>query len=145
MSWYSLGLATVAPATGAPYMSIHTGANYRAQIVEIGLACNAATASSIGLIRPSNTPVATTSTLGLAENPADPASTVNMDTAWSTVPTIGTSFLRRFGLPATVGAGVIWTWSQDKPLVIPVSSWLILWNFGGSTASVLQSYIKWLE
>lgn len=145
MSWYTVGAATVAPATGAPYATIHTGSSYRAQIVEIGVACNAATASSLGLIRASNTPVATTSLLGQAENPADPASTVNFDTAWSTAPTIGSNYLRRFGLPATVGAGVIWTWSPDKPLVIPISSWLVLWNFGGSTASILQAYVKWLE
>ena len=145
MPWYSVGQATVAAATGAAYATIHTGSSYKARIVEIGLACNAATASSVGLIRASNTPVASTSVLGQAEDPSDPASTVNFDTAWSTAPTIGSNYLRRFGLPATIGAGIIWTWSPDKPLVLPVSSWLVLWNFGASTASVLQAYVKWLE
>lgn len=145
MPVYSVGAATVAPLTGAPYATMHTGASYKARITEIGIACNAATASSVGLIRPSNTPVATTSLLGQAEDTTDPASTVNFDTAWSTVPTIGTNYLRRFGLPATVGAGLIWTWPADKPLVLAVSSWLVFWNFGGSTASVLQAYVKWVE
>ncbi len=107
--------------------------------------CNAATASSIGLIRPSNSPVATTSVLGLAENTADPASTVNIDTAWSTVPTIGTSFLRKITLPATIGAGMLFQFPADKPLIVPVSSFLVLWNFGVGAGSVLNGYVKWME
>lgn len=145
MSWYSVGQATVAAASGAAYATIHTGSSYKARIAEIGVACNAATASSIGLIRAANTPIATTSVLGQAEDPSDPASTVNFDTAWSTAPTIGSNYLRRFGLPATIGAGLIWTWAPDKPLVLPVSSWLVLWNFGASAGSILQAYVKWLE
>jgi hypothetical protein len=146
MSYYSVGFATVAPATGAAYCTIHTGSSYAARITEIGLACNAATASMIGLGIPANTPVATTSLLGQAESAGvDPASTVNVDTAWSTAPTAPTAFLRKFGLPATIGAGLIWTWPPDRPLLLPKSSWLAIWNFGASTASVLNGYIKWLE
>lgn len=145
MAIYTLGFSSVAAASGTAYATIHTGASYRARLLEIGLACNAATASSVGLIRPSNTPVATTSQLGQAEDPADGAATVNVDTAWSTAPTIGTLFLRKFTLPATIGAGVIWSFPADKPLVIPVSGWLVLWNFGASAGSVLNGYAKWQE
>ncbi len=145
MAIYSLGFASVAAAAGAPYATLHTGANYRAQILELAVFCNAATASSIGLIRPSNSPVATTSVLGLAENTADPASTVNIDTAWSTVPTIGTSFLRKITLPATIGAGMLFQFPADKPLIVPVSSFLVLWNFGVGAGSVLNGYVKWME
>ena len=145
MAVYSLGFTSVAPLTGAPYATFHTGSSYRMQILELAVFCNAATASSVGLIRPSNSPVASTSVLGLAENPADPASTVNVDTAWSTVPTIGTSYLRKITLPATIGAGMLYQFPADKPLIVPVSSFLVLWNFGAATASVLNGYVKWME
>lgn len=75
---YSNGFQSVAAATGAAYCTLHTGSGIRCRIQEIGIFVNAATASSVGLIRPSNTPVATTSQLGAAEDPADPASTVNI-------------------------------------------------------------------
>lgn len=145
MPYYSVGFATVAAASGAAYGTLHTSASYRALITEIGLACNAATASPVGLGVPANTPVATTSLLGQAENRGDPASTVNFDTAWSTAPTVPANFLRKFGLPATIGAGLIWTWPPDRPLVLAVSQWIVLWNFGGSAGSVLNGYMKWLE
>jgi hypothetical protein len=144
--YYSVGFASVAAASGAAYSTIHTGSSYVARITEIGVACNAATASMIGLGVPGNTPVATTSLLGQAEQTGvDPASTVNVDTAWSTAPTVPAAFIRKFGLPATIGAGLIWTWPPDRPLLLPKSSWLCLWNFGASAGSVLNGYIKWLE
>lgn len=145
MALYTLGFSSAAAAAGAAYATIHTPAGVRARILEIGLACNAATASPVGLIRASNTPVATTSQIGQAEDPADGASVTNVDTTWSTAPTIGTLFLRKFGLPATIGAGVIWGWPDGAPLVIAASSWLVLWNFGASAGSVLNGYIKWRE
>jgi hypothetical protein len=145
MAVYSVGFASVAAATGAAYATIHTGANFRCSILEIGLSCNAATASSVQIMKPGNSPAASTSLLGLTENPADGASTVNVDTAWSTAPTSSTNVYRKFTLPATIGAGVIWSWPADKPLIIPVSTYLVLWNFGGSTGSVLNGYVKWVE
>jgi hypothetical protein len=38
---------------------------------------------------------------------------------------------------------VIWTFPQG--LTIPVSGWIVLWNYGGSTASALSLYITWDE
>ncbi len=142
---YSIGFSTVAAATGAPYCTLHTGATLRARIQEIGLFVNAATVSSVGLIRPSNSPVASTSLLGQAEDPSDLASTVNVDTAWSTAPTIGSLFLRRITIPATVGQGVIWTWPQGGELIVNASSYLVFWNFGALTGSILNGYVKWIE
>lgn len=145
-SLYSVGFATPAAAAGAAYGTIHTGANIRGRIREIGLFVNAATASSVQLIRPANTPVASTSILGQADDPADPASTINFDTAWSTAPTISTNVpLRKGMIPAAIGNGLIWTWSADKPLVLNVSSWLVLWNFGAGAGSVLNGWATWEE
>lgn len=145
MATYSLRVITPAAATVAAYATIHTPSGRKARIYEMGAFCNAATASSFGVIRSSNTPVASTSTVGAAEDPLSGASTVNVDTAWSTAPTVGTSFLRGFVSQATIGAGVIWTWPLNAPLVIDVSSWLVLWNFGAGAGSALTFYAKWDE
>lgn len=144
--FYEGGVASVAAASGAPYATIHTGSGLVAAIREIGLFVNAATASPVELIRPANSPAASTSVLGQAQDPAMPASSVNLDTAWSTAPTISTNVpLRKVTIPAVIGAGVIWTWPSGSGLVIPVSSYLVLWNFGGSAGSVLNMYVVWEE
>ncbi len=143
--YYEVGVRGIAAATGAAYATLHTGAGQRAKIREIGIALSAATLSSIGLGRPANTPVATTSALGQALDPNDVAATVNADTVWSTAPTAPSVFVRRFVLPAVAGAGLIWTFPADAPLVLNVSSWLVLWNFGASTAAAPDLYVKWEE
>jgi hypothetical protein len=144
MARYSAAVTTPAAAAGAAFATIHSVATDRPRILEIGAFCNAATASSLQLIRPNNTPVASTSVLGQAEDPADPAATANVDTAWSTAPTIGSNIpLRRALLPATAGAGVIWVFQNG--LFIPVSSWLVLWNYGAGAGSALSLYVVWDE
>lgn len=147
MAFYELGVRSPAAASAAAFATIHTGASLRCRIREIHLFSTAATAASIGIIRASNTPVATTSTLGQAQDPADGAATVNVDTAWSTAPTVGSNYLRRIDLPATIGSGVIWTWpdGQSHGLMIATSSWLVIWNFGGSAGPILDVNVIWEE
>lgn len=145
MGIFSTSVATPAAGAGAAYATIHTPAGRTCRIREIGSFNNAATASSIGLIRPTNTPVATTSVLGQAQDPILGASLVNVDTAWSTAPTVGTTFFRRVQLPATISAGIIWTFPIDAPLILAASSWLVVWNFGAGAGSVQQLYMVWDE
>jgi hypothetical protein len=57
----------------------------------------------------------------------------------ATGPTIPLNFIRRIGLPATIGAGFIWTFS-DRGLVVPVSSSIILWNL--SATGVSDVYVE---
>lgn len=137
---YELGVLTAAPITGAAYCSLHTGATRRARIWEITCTSTAGTASSVGVGIPANTPVATTSELVQALDRNDPAGTVNADTAWSTAPTTPAHFWRRFAIPATAGSG--FTWIFQRPLIVPVSSWICLWNFGGATAAILTAYFS---
>lgn len=147
MAGYSMAVRSPAAAAGAAYVTLHTAATERARIREISIFTSAATLSSVGLIRPNNTPVATTSSLGQALDPADAASTVNIDTAWSTAPTIAATPLyhERSAIPAVSGAGLIWTWPPDAPLVVAVSSWIVIWNFGGSAGAACDIRFKWDE
>jgi hypothetical protein len=146
MALYEVAVATPAAAAGAAYCDIRTAAGARAEIREIGAVCNAATASAIGLIRPATVGTATTTTAGQPEDPADTAATAVIGTAWSSAPTIGTIYLRRFGTAAQIGAGIVWSWwAARRGLIIPISSSVILWNYGGGAGSVLQVWAVWEE
>ena len=142
---YEVGVRGVAAAAAAPYASFHAGGTNRVKIREIGFFLSAATATSIGLGRPANSPVATTSSLGQARDPAEPAATANADTAWSTAPTAPTIFMRRAALPATQGAGLIWTWPPDAPFVLAAGAFLVFWNFGGAAGAAPDIYVCYEE
>jgi len=145
MGLYSAANTTPAAAAGAAYCTLHCVATERAYIREIGISLNAATASSVGLGRPANTPTATTSVLGQAHDAAEGAATVNMDTAWGTAPTAPTIFMRRVVFPATAGVGLIWAFPPGSEIIMPVSGWLTFWNFGGAAGSACSLYVTWEE
>ena len=141
MAYYELGVLTTATASASALWEIRTSANVRAKILEIGIFLNAATASSIGFGRPGAIGVTPTSPVDFQpEDFADPtvSGQVQSALAWTTAPTVPTNFLRRISLPATVGAGIIWTFPRG--IVIPVSNSVILWNVGASACSALNAY-----
>lgn len=145
MALYSISAASTATVTVAPIATLAAGAGARLRLLELGVFCNAATASAVALYRPTNTPVVTTSTAGQPYDVADLAATGLLGTAWSTAPTVtAANSLRRVQLPAAIGAGVIWQF--DDLVVGPLGAGsLVLWNFSGATNSVLQIYAVWSE
>jgi hypothetical protein len=127
MTIYSLANRTSATTNGAANLEARTAATDRAAVIEIGITIAAATASTFGIGRPQAIGVTPTSPVTvLAEDPADPAGTVQTALAWGTGPTVPVSFFRRAALPATIGAGFIFTFPRG--LVIPISSSIVLWN-----------------
>jgi hypothetical protein len=148
MARYTIGFVSVAAASGAAYAAFRAPTN-DCRVLEIYLANNAATRSDVSLLR--NTAAgytATTSTsAGQAENPGSAAGTGLVDTVWSTPPTItAASRMRRFTLPATIGAGMIWVFQEGLWVkAATATSTIVLWNEGGSTGSVLNGHITWAE
>ena len=148
MPRYSIGFVSGAAATGSPIATIEAPTRCL-YVVEIGCFCNAATASSVSLFRntASGEANSTATSVGQAFNPVNVAGTGLIGTAWSTAPTITTaSRIRRAQLPATIGAGLIWTF--PTPLVVrngTKTDYLVLWNESGSTNSVLNGYVTWDE
>jgi len=127
MAIYSLANRTTNVTSANPTLEIRTTSTDRPRIMEIGIFLAAATASTFGLGRPQaigGTP--TTPVTVIAEDPGDPAGTVQTALAWGTPPTVPLYFFRRISLPATIGTGVIWTFPRG--LLIPVSSSLVVWN-----------------
>lgn len=140
MAIYSLSQRTSNVTIANACWEIRTTATDRPRIMEIGITINAATASVFGLGRPAAIGVTpTTPVTFLAEDPGDAAATVTAALAWATGPTVPANFFRRISLPATVGAGVIWTF--PKGLLIPVSSSLILWNITANSVADVYAVI----
>lgn len=138
MAIYSIARRTTATTAAAPALEIRTTSTDRPRLLELGISQVNATASVFGLGRPQAIGVTPTSPVTvLAEDTGDPAGTVTTALAWGTDPTVPVDFFRRVAFPATVGAGVIWTFPRG--LVIPVSSGFVLWII--ATASVADVWI----
>ena len=140
---YSASVVTPAAAAGAAYAAIRCAAGDRARIRQIDVYTNAATASSVGLVRSASVGTATTSVLGQTWDPADTVAVTSVDTAWSAAPTAGSVFLKRYVAPAAAGNGVIWTFPSG--LIVPVSGSILLWNYGASAGSALSVTFTWEE
>lgn len=135
MARYSLASRTSNVTTGNACWELRSTATDRLFVREIGITLAAATASTFGLGRPAAIGITPTSPVTVqAMDPANPAGTGTVALAWATGPTIPAAFLRRIGLPATIGAGIVWVFG-DQGLVIPVSSSLILWNLSATGVS----------
>lgn len=133
MAIYSLSLNTTVTTTGAAAQDIRASAANSPRIMEVGINLTTATASTYGLGRSGNTPTQTSPILVQAENPADPAGLTGCAVAWSVAPTVPTQFLRRVSLPATAGAGVIWTFPRG--LILAAAATMLLWNLATNSAS----------
>jgi hypothetical protein len=136
MAIYSLGQNTTVTTTGAASADIKAASTNSPRIMEVGINLITATASTYGFGRPANSGSATQTSpvLVLAENPADPTGLSGCAVAWSVAPTVPTNFARRVGLPATAGAGIIWTFPRGFTLA--ASGQAVIWNLATNSASM---------
>lgn len=133
MAIYSLALTTTVTTTAAAAWDVKAAATNRPAVMEVSIQLGAATASTYGLGRAGNTPTQTSPVLVQAEDPGDPAGVSGCAVAWSVAPTVPTAFFRRISLPATIGAGVIWTFPRG--LVLATSASLVIWNLATNSAN----------
>jgi hypothetical protein len=69
-----------------------------------------------------------------AEDTSSAAAACTGQVAAGTKPTVPAFFLRRFGVPATLGAGVIWTFPEG--LIVPSGpAEMVVWNIGAATST----------
>lgn len=89
-------------------------ANQAFKAMEVGLSMNVGTASVYGMGVPAaigNTPTTPAAfTFEDGGNTSTPATTSAL--AWGTSPTNPTVYSRRVSLPATIGAGIVWTFPR---------------------------------
>jgi hypothetical protein len=143
MPTFEAGFTTPAAGTNAAYVTLNTASSRRAFVREQGFFTTAATASSIGMNTPANTPTNAAQIAPLPKDSADASSTMTIAVSWSTVPTTPTNaYFRKVTLGAAVGAGVIWKVALDERWILAKSAYWVWWNYGGSTASALDGYIE---
>jgi hypothetical protein len=138
MAIYSLAQRTISTSAAAATWEIRTTASLRSQILEIGLSQVTAVGGGYAIGRPSSLGLSpTTPQTFIAEDAGEPVGNTVACVAWaSTVPGVPANFFRRVFCPATIGAGVIWTFPRG--LIIAVSSSLVLWVI--ATAPVLDCW-----
>ena len=136
MALYSLGQRTAVTAATNPAFGIIGVATIFPRLLEFGIAQVTGVAGTYALSRSTNGPTQTTTTLPQAENPSDPAAKTTTSLTWSTAPT-RTNDLRRLTCPATIGAGIIWTFPRG--LVINATNSIDLWIL--ATAPVCDVWI----
>jgi len=136
MAIYSLSLNTTVTTTGAAAGDIRSASTNSPRIMECGIILITATASTYGFGRPANSGsvAQTTPVLVLPENPNDPTGLSGCAVAWGTAPTTPANFARRVGLPATAGAGIIWTFPRG--FVLASSNDAVIWNLATNSASM---------
>ncbi len=141
MALYTHAARTSGTVSGDATWELRSGSD-RLYIREIGIFLGAATASIFGLGRPAAIGVTPTSPVTIqAMDPADPAGAAQTAVAWATKPTAPASsiYLRRIGLPAAIGAGVIWTFAPGSELIVPASSSIVIYNL--ATNGVADIYV----
>jgi hypothetical protein len=145
--------AAVAVTAGGILAELAANATNRVKLRELGVFMNSAAggAVTVGLGRPGNTPAGGTADLGVAEDLVDTqvAQTSLITAGWGTAPTVPTLIYRQIVLPATVGAGVIWSWAPGDELCLGLTRnlGLVLWALAQGTAAsqTCSIYARWTE
>lgn len=127
MAIYSLSQRTSATVAGSASAEIRAAAANKPKIMEVGISQAAATAGVFGLGRPAvaGTTPTTPVTVVDEQDGQGPAGQSQGAIAWSVGPTVPTVFMRRVACPATIGAGVIWTFPRG--LGVPAATTVVIW------------------
>jgi hypothetical protein len=138
-AWTTTGVS----ASALAWLRSTTAKDMRVWEIAVYQESGTATATSVGLGRPAAISLTPTTVVPQAEDTSASAATCTGQVAASTKPTAPTLFLRRFGIPATLGAGIVWTFPQG--LVIPTGpAELVVHNIGAAT-SVFAGYFVYDE
>jgi hypothetical protein len=152
MAQYSSGFSVSGVnAANTTLLNLKTAATDRARLVELAvfLAVLPTTTPDLVLARMLAAGTGTvTSTPNASNDPADPSASAVVETGWATTrPTFTTAgpFLRRGGIPLTLGNGLIWQPAKD--IIVPVSAGLVLANLAssGTVVGTFSGWITWDE
>lgn len=140
MARYSVGFTKAAPASLTFVSQLRTTASKDIRIWEVGCFCSTAVTLSVGLIRSLTIGATFTTVTPQADDTSvGTAAGTLCDTAITTTPTVtANTYLRKAVLPATIGAGIIWTFPMG--LIVPVSAGILLWNLGVATGPAVEGY-----
>lgn len=147
MRFEAAATSVIVAAAATPIVALRCPATERMQLRELGIFLQAATSTRLGLFRASVVSVTPTGNFaGQNKQPGAPASGSTLVTGWTTIPTAAGTPLRRVTLPAAIGAGVIWTWPADDPLIVGLGSAiaeLCINNLVAVAPSLFDWYAVW--
>jgi len=111
------------------------------RILELGITNNAATAGVYGFGRPAATGVTpTTPVTVLAEDAGNTqAGQSNTALAWGTSPTTPTIYMRRVGVPAIIGVGMIWTFPRGVTVIKTLST--VVYNAQAQIGAAMNLWV----
>lgn len=142
-------VSTLVTATAnAPLVAIRAPATERCGLLELGIFLSAATSTVLGLTRATTVSVTPGTTVaGQNTVPGAPISGTLLVSSWGTAPVLTSPvYFRPVVLPATVGAGIIWSWPADAPLYVGNGSAigeLVIANLVAVAPSLFRYYAKW--
>ena len=135
MAKYQIGASTPAAGNNAGFCQLWAPATRSLRVVRIDYVINAATATTVTLVRTTARGTATTTATPQALDPLSGASTAAFDTAWSTQPTFASVAIGTYPLPATIGSGFTLPFDDTDPLVVLAAQGIALRNTGGGTSA----------
>jgi hypothetical protein len=134
MAIYSLCLPTTVATITTPSWDVKASASNEPAVMELGIMNGAATACTYGYGRSGNTPTQSSITLVVPEDEGRATGLTGCAVSWSVAPTVPAAYFRRAYLPATIGAGIIFTFPRGIVLAAGGAS-LVQWNIAASTAA----------
>jgi hypothetical protein len=139
MAIYSVANRTSSGTAASPAQENIASSAVAYRLLEFGITQNGPTASVFGLGRPAAIGVTPTSPVTVLAEDQGNNSAGNTTTAlaWGTAPTVPANFFRRVSLPATVGAGIIWTFPRG--IIVLKSNTSVLWVI--ATAAVADTWL----
>lgn len=135
MAVYSMAVRTTNTTINNANVEIIAAATNKPKLMELGFAQVTGTASSYGFGRPAATGVTPTTPVNLVDEADGDSAVTGLTTtalAWGTSPTAPAVYARRINTPATVGAGVIWTFPRG--FAIPKTKSLVVFNVTATVA-----------
>ena len=128
MAIFSIAIRTTSLTSTSAAAEIIAGANNAYRLMELGLTISTGTASVVGYGTPAAKGVTpgTESTVQAEDSGNTTAGNTVVAATWATAPTAPTNYLRRVSLPATIGAGIIWTFPRGRTVLKTITD--VLYN-----------------
>jgi len=125
-------------AANSAMWQLKAAASSRCRIFEIALSVATAptTAPSWRLCRSTALGTSTTTVAAEEQDPGGGAPTALLDTVWSVQPTLAAIAMRRYATPITAGSGIVWTWPDHRPFIVPLSTGIVIVNDIAAGASL---------
>jgi hypothetical protein len=124
----------------SPMWQFKTAASSRARIFEIALSVAGTVAPTNGpgwrLVRAATVGTSSATVTAEEQDPGGGAATAVLDTTWTTPPTFAAVNMRLYQTPNTLGSGIVWTWPDHRPLIVPLSSGVVIVNVNPAGAAL---------